>query len=736
MRSWALGAGCWALGSCGGTTPEGTPTVEAEVRPAPAVLLVSFDTTRADALGAYGHEPSPSPTVDALAARGVRFDEVQTTAPLTLPAHSSLFTGRTPDRHGVRDNNGHHLPDSALTVAEQFAQAGWRTGGFVGAVVIDGIFGTDQGFEVYEDGFDLSGPGADSLAVAQWPGDKVRERAVRWITGVDPLVPVFVFVHLYDPHLPYEAPERFRASHDDGYDAEIAFADEQLSAVIDALTAQGRDPWVAVVADHGEGRGDHGEPTHGQYAYRSTMRVPWVLAGPGVEPGVVTEPVSIVDVAPTLLALAGVPALPDIEGVDVLAGRPERELYAETLYPRLAFGFSELRVLQDAQWRYILAPREELYAWKTDPAELEDVAARHPEVTRRLREALLARTSVAATASEPQVAEAMLALGYMSGAATVDEHASYADLPDPKDHPGFELMFEQTIIAARQKPPMQGAQLLGEFLETWPDVGTARQVQALAFEKAHRPDLAREALAPLLAARPDDPQLLARTGQLLIDEGRLESAREVLEHAVEVRPGYPAPYGLLAEIDRRQGRCAAAVSRLDHALDMAPDQSVLLLQRGTCRGQLGDVEGAVSDLLRVLELDPANHDANFVLGTTLVAQGRAEQALVYLAAQTERTPEEPRAWASYGAALASLGRWSEAIAPLRRAVDEPAVGAEPAILLADALVRTDGDLQEAKGWLAVAAVRDPTDARIKVVWSAVYMAEGRVDDAIEVMGGG
>ncbi len=311
----------------------------------PDLLLVTIDTLRADRLGCYGRPGAETPIIDGLAARGVRFDHSVAHQPLTLPSHASILTGLTPLRHGVRDNAGFVLAPGIPTLAEWLTAEGYEAAAFVSGFPVHGRFGLARGFGTYDDRFPR---GTDTArpAYVERRGDATVAAAVAWLRSSPGRGrPVFAWMHLFDPHAPYEPPEPF-ASRFKGreYEGEIAFADRQLGALLDAWrAARGRDPIVVVTSDHGEGLGEHGEPTHGLFIYDSTIRVPLVLAGPGIPAGRVPGTLARgIDVAPTVLDLAGVEIPASVEGRSL---RPawEREdagdepAYVESLFGRLGF---------------------------------------------------------------------------------------------------------------------------------------------------------------------------------------------------------------------------------------------------------------------------------------------------------------------------------------------------------------------------------------------------------------
>ncbi|MEQ1892065.1 MAG: sulfatase, partial [Planctomycetota bacterium] len=366
-----------------------------------SILLVTLDTTRADRLGCYGRNGARTPVLDALAARGTRFARAYTTAPITLPAHASLLTGAPPPQHGLRDNGIRALDPRIVTLAEVARASGLRTGACVSGFPLDSLFGLEQGFESYSDEFGPA-PGGGGTRMQERRGDQTVAVARAWLAGLAADEAFFLWVHLFDAHEPYQAPAEFAQRFpDDPYQAEIAYQDSVLAELFAALDSGGRsaDTLVVVTADHGEGLGEHGEETHALLLYDTTMHVPLLLAGPDVPVDVCSEPVSLVDVAPTLVELAGLTDGEELArhgGMSLVpllrgAALPPRELYLETLFPRLHFGWSELVGLVRADLKYVEAPgqeRAELYRPAQDPREQADIlahdASQGPELARAL----------------------------------------------------------------------------------------------------------------------------------------------------------------------------------------------------------------------------------------------------------------------------------------------------------------------------------------------------------------
>ncbi|HJO24944.1 MAG: sulfatase [Myxococcota bacterium] len=320
------------------------------------MLLVSFDTTRADRIGAYGYDGADTPNIDALAREGIVFEQAIAPAPITLPSHATILTGQPPSVHGVHSNGNYVLSSEAELVSETLHDRGFRTGAFVSAFVLDARFGLDQGFESYR-GPDPS-KRVDRLPAAQWRAGTAVDEAIDWFGGIRPDESFFAWIHFFDPHQPYRPPKDFRSSARQIYDVEIAYADRELGRLLEFLDAQGRSPELTVVvtADHGEGLGEHGEVSYGILAYQGTLHVPLVISGARVRGAAgsrVRSLVGLVDVAPTLLTLAGVPSgesrsaghsLVDAQGVPVAPPR-DRVIQIETLLPYHVFGWSALRGL-------------------------------------------------------------------------------------------------------------------------------------------------------------------------------------------------------------------------------------------------------------------------------------------------------------------------------------------------------------------------------------------------------
>lgn len=348
------------------------------------LVIITLDATRADRLPAYGFGGVATPALDALADRGIVFEDATTVAPLTLVAHTSLFTGLYPPRHGVRDDTGRPFDSAHATLAEILRTHGFRTGGFVGSAVLAADRGLSRGFDVYDDGAK-----ADLPAPHRRDGSVVVDHANAWLRALPADRPFFLWVHLYDVHAPQTLPLEFRRRYGDLYESGIAYADAQVGRLLDTLHERRLLDRTAVViaGDHGESLGEHGERDHGLFVYESTMHVPLIVAAPGASHRRTSEPTSLVDVLPTVLDLFNI-ARPQVDGRSAVpalhgAALPDRLIYGESMYP-LHLGSSPVRMIRNGRLKYIEGRRPELYDLQTDQAELRDVSPAHLGTTAAL----------------------------------------------------------------------------------------------------------------------------------------------------------------------------------------------------------------------------------------------------------------------------------------------------------------------------------------------------------------
>ena len=411
------------------------------------ILLISIDTLRADRLGCYGYGAARTPFLDRIAGEGVLFAEARSPVPLTLPSHASILTGMNPPHHGIRNNGHYYLKPEMVTLAERLEENGYDTAAFVSCLVMDGRYGLDQGFQVYED--DVEPHPIGTRFIDEIPAEMVLDRAWSWLQNKKRKKPCFAFIHLFDPHQPYSPPEGFALGEtpSDLYDGEIAYADSCLSAFFDKLERAGMTDkmLLVVLSDHGESLGEHGEDTHGVFLYDSTVHVPLLFWKGSLtrlsipfKKGTTTQDVTLADVAPSLVEVLGLEEFEEVEGrsfAGALAGKTSadsRGFYLETLLPELDYGWAPLKGWFQGGYKYIDAPKEELYDTRGDPKEEYNLLLCEPDLAVKYRNALAQTKHInrASTRSmEAKERRRLEGLGYLSGS----HDPTPREKADPKD---------------------------------------------------------------------------------------------------------------------------------------------------------------------------------------------------------------------------------------------------------------------------------------------------------------
>jgi arylsulfatase A-like enzyme/tetratricopeptide (TPR) repeat protein len=680
----------------------------ASVFPHAPVLLVSIDTLRADHLPAYGYRGVETPHIDRLRRDGVLVERAYSPCPLTLPSHLTMLTGLLPPQHGVRNNVGFvFLPAAHATLPRLLAAQGYATGAAVSADVLRRQTGLSGAFQDYDDAID---PGAGAAFVEhQRPGGKTAAIANAWIDAHRER-PFFFFLHLYEPHVPYDPPPPFRERYASfPYDGEIAAADAIVGDVIAHLESLGLYDRTLVVltSDHGEGLGDHGEDQHGILLHVEDIHVPLILKLPGgAQRGEsLSRGAHLVDLMPTVLRLVGVEPPQGLAGIDLLrtGAAPSRPLYSETLYPQLQLGWSALRSIVDERFHYIEGPRPELYDLGEDPHERHDLAGAQPE-----RAAALARALAQVSAGpqrpgpvDPQQAEALAALGYVGG---VRERGDSGALPNPKDElPSLGRLREGFRLAAAGQDA-QAALVLGGLVHDHPAMveawirlgevldGMGRYDQAvtaltqalerspapladvrvsLGYAQLHagRPQAAAADAQRALPLVPEKAQaLLARAA---LAQGLGDEAEEHARAAIAAAPPQPSSLLLLAEVLTARGRFAPALAEIDHAaaraaelkIEAVPRLDFLRADALARAGRPAEAEAAYRLAIQRFPRDLQAYSNLAVLLWLLARRAEAEQVLAEMAAANPR----PQAYQLAARTLETLGQKDHAAVWRRRA---------------------------------------------------------------------
>ncbi|HEV2984094.1 MAG TPA: sulfatase-like hydrolase/transferase [Vicinamibacterales bacterium] len=712
------------------------------------VLLITIDTLRADHLGSYGYAPAQTPALDALAARGLRFAQATTVAPLTLPAHASLMTGTFPAYHGIRDNGGFYLDDGQVTLAKTLRARGYRTGGFVSAFVLDGRWGIGQGFDRYFDEFDLAKFRVDiGLDAVQRPGGETVSKAIEWLDQ-DPARPFLAWVHLYEPHAPYDAPEpirvRFPPTMLGAYDAEIATVDIQVARLIDHVAAAGRlDRTVVIVlGDHGESLGEHGEEQHAFFVYDATVRIPLIMAGPGLPARVVTDQVRIIDVMPTLLEVLGVDVPKAVQGRSLLPlARGERlDLVAlsETWYPRHHYGWSELTAIRDGRYHFIAAPRRELYDTQTDPGETHNLAQANASRTDAQERALLdlvARTSATHAAPaprpvDPDVEQRLQALGYV-GSSISPRALEERPRGDPKDKIALYNLLKQAGLDSVEGRIDEGISKVRQALSADPEIVEAFTMLGNMHGKANRQKESVAAYQQALALDPENQAAAFNLALAYKTAGRIDDSEAGFRRVLDLNPRDVKSTYQLADIWMQRGEFAKAEDALRHALTGKVERTALLTKLGECDIELKRYDDAERSLLEALKGKPDEPRAHYDLGLIYDARGEPARAITEYEAEIARNPKTYQAQFNLAKLLIASGRTADAVRHFEQAVDANPEFGSGFLYLAKARLDV-GDLDGAEAAATKGMTLKP-DADIAplghFVLADVYSRRGRPLDA-------
>lgn len=622
------------------------------------IVLVTIDTLRADRLGCYGYSQAETPQIDRIATQGVLFENATAAAPATTPSHASMFTGTYPPVHGVRNAGGFALDSSHETLAERLQAKGWQTAAFVGASVLDRVYGLNQGFAHYDDRMPDT-PGNRFLEEASRPAQLVVDQAIAWLDQA-PAQPFFVWVHVYDPHAPHDPPSPFKQRYRQRpYDGEIAYTDQQLGRLFSAIEARSpADKTVLMVlADHGESLSEHGEYYHGVFLYEATLRIPWLMVAPGVPAGQrVRAQARTVDLLPTVLALLGAETPSVCQGTSLLPALSGKEIpttysYSEALYPRLNMGWAELRGMRTNQWKYVLAPRPELYDLEHDPQERQNVIGQHPEEAKRLRAEMAKVVPTRGDSLEEQVQvktisavteKQLESLGYVSAGASRQLKLT-GEGADPKDRTHILKLLEESGSLQRKLSASQRIQLLKQARDEDPTNPALYYLLGEAYEASRRHAEALRVYELALQQKVTaTSKIYTRMASILGEQGRLDEAILALESALDLDPTDIGSHGQLASAYLLKGRMADAERILKMLLEADAQNPEVHNNMGWIALKRGDRPAARQHFERALEIDPNWLEAYLNLGTLFTETG-----------------DYARARASYEACLARVNPKSE-----------------------------------------------------------------------------
>lgn len=605
------------------------------------VLLVTIDTLRADHVGAYGSTLGLTPTLDRFAREGLRFDVVYAHVPVTLPSHTTIMTGVYPFANGVRDNGSFRFDGARPTLASTLKAAGYATAAFVGAFPVDARFGLNAGFDLYDDHYG-SRPAGGELSVLERPAEQVLAPAHDWIAA-SPHSPAsgpwFAWVHLYDPHEPYAPPEPYRTRYAaDPYSGEIAYADAALGAILAQLNQAGllAHTVVAIASDHGESLGEHGERTHGLFAYDATLRVPFIIwAPPVVRPGVFSRPARLVDVMPTLLDLVGVavPSALDGRSLRAFVGA-EREFddpgsYFEALNANLTRNWAPLAGLVQNGLKVIDLPVPELYDLAADPGERQNLYARQADLAkpleRRLDTLKAGASKPAARPVDSETAERLRSLGYIV-APVARPVRSFTVRDDPKNLIGLQNRLDQALDALKAGRPDIAERTLKELIAERPDFTIAYDRLAFIYRETSRLAEAIATIESASRAGVTDAASLATLGGYLQEAGRFDRSVAVLEAALKLNPAQTDAYEKLGVTYTRMRRFRDAERMFRQVLSVAPSSATTYNNLGSMFLSENRNADALEAFSRAVVFDPAMANAHNGLGVAYARQGDTTRA--------------------------------------------------------------------------------------------------------------
>ncbi len=629
------------------------------------VIFLTLDTTRADKLGCYGERQRVTPNLDRLATEGVRFDQVMSPAPLTLPAHSTIFTSTLPPTHGVRDNGGFTLGSRHPTLASVLKRrGGWATGAFVAAFVLDSKWGLDQGFDTYYDDFDLTKYTTVSLGDISRPASEVVDHALPWLDQ-HASERFFAWLHFYDPHSPYTPPEPYKTLFAQRpYLGEIAYMDSQIGRVLEWLDKRGLSERTIVVAlgDHGESLNEHGEGTHGLFIYDATLRVPLIIRSPydRLRGRSVGSVVRSEDVMPTVLDLLGVEPPRRIGGRSLapLMGGAVSDMnldgYAESYYPRYHYGWSPLRAIRAGRYKYIEAPRPELYDTQQDPSETKNLYDERRALADRMAAELRALEASADAAQpaeqpaiDPETRERLAALGYI-GTFSETSRAPGELLPDPKDKIDvFNMLLSareesasgtktisveklEKVIATdpniidawtmlgnaymKRDEPAKALESYKQALKLSPGYDLATVNMAAAYRQLGQYDAAIAGYQRYLQSDPKNAYVHYQLGELFMETKNRDKAAASFQRALELDSKLASARNALGVVAFERGDLAASEREVRAALDQKPDVRLAHYNLALLAERRGDPQSAIAEYKRETELHPDSFKAEFNLG--------------------------------------------------------------------------------------------------------------------------
>ena len=687
------------------------------------IVFFTIDTLRADHLECYGYDSVKTPNINRLASEGILFEHNIVQAPLTLPSHSSIFTGTHPLYHGMRDNGGFYLEENHITLAEALKNRAYSTGAFVGAFVLDSRWGLDQGFDYYYDNFDLTKYKTVSLDSVQRRGDEVLSEAYKWLEK-NSHNKFFAWIHLYDPHTPYDPPEPYKTQYSGRrfglYDGEIAYVDLLMGDFRNFMEEKNLLDKTLIIftGDHGESLGEHKENAHGFFIYDSDIRVPLIIRFPEnkFQGNIIPNQVRSIDIMPTILNMLGEKSPENVQGKSILPlilgkqGGEALSAYSETYWPRYHYGWSELKSLRKGQYKFIDAPKPELYDILEDPGEVNNLVNKKATLSHEMKrelEALIDRYSVEGIeeAGPKKIDNDSLvklqALGYI-GSFRASSKQKGEKLADPKDRVELynEIKVAQFLVTEEKMD--QAEKKIKDVLNKDPSVLEARYILgniyskqkkydeaieeykktlevdpeyyesifgiALAYKKSGKDDEAIIGFKRLIEIDPKDTKPLLHLGNIYEEQGKLDEAMRCLKSAVTIDPEAPVFHNNLGAVYLKREMLDEAENEINAALSI--ERSIPLINAHFNMALLhearGDFNLAIVEYKKEQETSPFNYKPDFNLGLLYAKAKEFDKAIKEFKSCIEKNEEYPKAYVFLAKAYMDSGKDLNEAAELAR----------------------------------------------------------------------
>ena len=651
-------------------------------------ILITVDTLRADHLECYGYDRIKTPNINRLAKEGILFSKAYAHAPLTLPSHWSILTGTYPFFHGVRDNAYFEFRRDIPTVTEVLKSNGFSTSAFVGSFVLDRRFGLARGFENYFDNFVASKYQGISGADVQRRGDLVVAEWLKWL-GENQNRRFFTWIHLFDPHDPYDPPEPFKSLYAKApYDGEVAFVDKLIGDMVAFLEAKSllQNTVIMFTSDHGEALGEHLENTHGFFLYEPSLHVPLIIRSvdPAQRGKIVDLQVRSIDIAPTILQLLGFQRPSSMQGSDLLSlslgAKPknQRVSYSESYYARSHFGWSELKAISDGRFKFIDAPKPELYDLRADPRESKNIYSQNGAVSRQMRQLLLETTrklSAPVTAApqtkppDPATLERLKSLGYLGQSSRVNLSKSGKSLPDPKDKVHLYLDIQEALAASSENRTGEAINLLRKVVTKDRTIPAVRLALGIEYQKTGDYGLAAKEFRAVLE---QDPQNVLATFNLALSNAHLnnlEGAVLGFRRTLELDPTYSKAHTNLGIVYQKQNKADEAIREYNRALKVDGNDFLAMHNLAVIFASRGLLEEAMARAQMAIVINPDNAEAYNTLGSIHQIGKRYDEAADAYREAIRRDPKLVQAYVNLGLVFMHKGMTDEALEACKRATE-------------------------------------------------------------------